>query len=69
MTQSVEGLTLDLTQVVISQFLGLSPASSSVLKAWGLLGILSLPLSLPLPHLNINKLKGKKEDSASRKQN
>ena len=39
-------------QVMISQFVGLSPASGSVLTAQSLelLWILCLPLSLPLPH-------------------
>ena len=36
-------------QVMISWFVGLSPASGSVMIAWSLLGILSLPLFLPLP--------------------
>ena len=35
-------------QVMISRFVELSPASGSVLTVWSLLGILSLPLSLPL---------------------
>ena len=39
--QSVEHLTLDSAQVMISQFMGLSPASDSVLIAQSLLGILS----------------------------
>ena len=48
--QLVEWLTL--TQVMISQFVGLSPASGSVLTAQSLslLQILCLPLSLPLLH-------------------
>ena len=37
------------SQVIISQFVSLSPASSSTLAKQTLLGILSLPLSLPLP--------------------
>ena len=48
-------------QVAISQFVGLSPASGSMLTVWNLLGILSLPFSLcPSPacslSLKINKL-------------
>ena len=50
-------------QVIISQFMSLSPSSGSVLIAWSLLGILSLSLSLcPSPthtvsiSLKINKL-------------
>ena len=56
-------------QVMISQFMKWSPASGSVLTVRSLLGILSLPLSLPLPclcahalslkinkHLKINNL-------------
>ena len=43
-------------QVVISQFVGLSLMSGSALRAWSLLGILCLPLSLLLPSpLKINK--------------
>ena len=38
-------------QVMISGFMGSSPGSSSVLTARTLLGIFSLPLSLPLPCL------------------
>ena len=37
-------------QVMISWFTGSSPASGSALTVWSLPGILSLPLSLPLPH-------------------
>ena len=36
-------------QVLISRFVGLSPTSGSTLTVQGLLGILSPPLSLPLP--------------------
>ena len=39
-----------LAQVTISQFMGSSPALGSVLTMQSLLGILCLPLSLPLPH-------------------
>ena len=39
-------------QVMISQFVGLSPMWGSALTAWSLLGIFSLPLSLTLPHLS-----------------
>ena len=39
---------LILAQVIISQFVNLSPASGSALTVWSLLGILFLPLSLPL---------------------
>ena len=57
-------------QVMISQLVSSSPASGSALAVQGLLGILSLPLSLPLPclgaqawvharSLKINKLKKK----------
>ena len=47
--QSVERLTS--AQVVISQSVSSSPALGSVLtaRAWSLLQILCLPLSLPLP--------------------
>ena len=38
-------------QVLISRFVGLSPTSGSTLTVQGLLGILSPPLSLPLPCL------------------
>ena len=41
---------LVMAQVMISWFVGLSPASGSTLLVGGLLEILSLPLSLPLPH-------------------
>ena len=46
--QSVEHPTLGFlsAQVMMSQFVSLSPASGSVLTAWSLLGILSLSLSL-----------------------
>ena len=37
---------LILAQVMISQFMGSSPASGSVLMVWSLLGILCLSLSL-----------------------
>ena len=37
-------------QVMISQFVSLSPVSGSQLPAQGLLQILLLPISLPLPH-------------------
>ena len=57
-------------QVMISPFVGLSPESGTTLTTRGLLGIFSLPCSLPLPHawpihtrmlaLKINKLKRKK---------
>ena len=39
-----------LAQVVISQFMRLNPLPGSALTAQSLLGILSLPRSLPLPH-------------------
>ena len=45
--QSVECSTL--AQVMISRFVSLSPTSGSVLTAWSLLEILSLPLFLPTP--------------------
>ena len=47
--QSVEHLTLDFSSLIISWFMRLSPLSGSVLAAWSLLGILSFPVSLPLP--------------------
>ena len=37
-------------QVMISRFVRLSPESGSLLTVQSLLGILFLPLSLPLPH-------------------
>ena len=52
------------TQVVISQFVGSSPASGSVLTARSLLGIFS-PSLCPSPLLSVslkNKLKKKKKD-------
>ena len=52
--QSVKRLTLTLAQVMISQSVGLSSTLGSVLTAWGLLGILSLPISAP-PPLSQNK--------------
>ena len=62
--QSAKHLTLYFGSVMISQFMGLSPLSDSVLKAWSLLGILSLLLSLSFPSLysfslKLNKLKNK----------
>ena len=36
-------------QVMVSQFVGMRPASGSLLTAWSPLQILCLPLSLPLP--------------------
>ena len=39
---------LTAAQVMISRFMGSSPMLGSVLTAWSLLGIHSLPLSLPL---------------------
>ena len=41
---------LILAQVTISQCMGLSPSSCSVLTAWSLLGIISLSPSAPLMH-------------------
>ena len=41
-----------ISQFIISQFVGSSPAWDSVLAAQSLLRILCLPLSLPLPHLH-----------------
>ena len=49
----LSGLSIRLlvsAQVVISQVRSSCPTSGSVLTAWSLLGILDLPLSLPLPH-------------------
>ena len=47
--QSVKRLTLDFDSgYLISQFMGSSAVLGSVLTAPSLLGILSLPLSLPL---------------------
>ena len=40
-------LLLILDQVMISQFMGSNPESGSVLTVMSLLGILTLPLSLP----------------------
>ena len=48
---------LILAQVEISRFVSLSPTSGSVQIAQSLLGILSLPLSLPLPCLYSLSLK------------
>ena len=45
--QSIKHPTL--AQVMITRFVGSSPASDSALTAQSLLGILSLPRSLPLP--------------------
>ena len=50
---------LTLAQVMISWFMGSSPASGFALTAQSLLGILRLPLSLPLPASTINKHKKK----------
>ena len=55
--QSVKHPTL--AQVMISQFVTLSPASG--LRAWRLLGILCLPLFLPLPPFVICLSKEKEE--------
>ena len=49
MVQLVEHLTLDFGSGHDLKGMGLSPVSGSVLIAQSLLGILSLPLSLPLP--------------------
>ena len=44
-------------QVMISRFMSSSPTWGSALREWSLLGILSLPLSLPPLHtLSLNKL-------------
>ena len=51
-------------QVMILRFMGLSPASGSVLTVWSLLGILSPPLSAPpllVLSLKINKNEFKKK--------
>ena len=55
---------LILVQVMISWFLRSSPKSGSMLTAWSLLRILSLPLSLPLPPKNklINFKNKKRKD-------
>ena len=45
----LSGRLLVSAQVMISRFLSLSPTSGSALTMWSLLGILSLPLSAPLP--------------------
>ena len=51
---------LILVQVMISWFVGSCPTLGSALTVWSLLGILCLPLSLPLLcSLKINKLKKK----------
>ena len=52
--QSVKCTAFGSAQVMISQFVGLSPTSGSMLTVWRLLGILSLSLSLH-PPLKINK--------------
>ena len=49
MAQCVEPPTS--AQVMISQSVGSSPGSGSLPSAWSLLGILSYPVSLPLPCL------------------
>ena len=49
MAQSVKPLTLDFSSVHVLTVLSLSPTSGPVLAAQNLLGILSLPLSLPPP--------------------
>ena len=46
-----------LAQVMISQFLSLSPTSGSALTVWSLVEIFSLFLSLPLPYLYFLSLK------------
>ena len=43
-------------QVMISWFVSLNPVLGPALTVWHLLGVLSLPISLPFP-LKINKLK------------
>ena len=43
-------------QVMISRFVRLSPTSGSALTVWSLLGILSLPLSLPSPVHYLSKI-------------
>ena len=40
-------------QVMISEFESSNPASGSVLTVWSVLGILPLPLSLPLPYSHV----------------
>ena len=47
---------LTLAQVMISQFLGLSPVPASGLVVWSLLGILFPSFSLPLTHLCVLSL-------------
>ena len=49
--QLAKGHTLDLSsgQDLMVQFMGSSPTLGSAQTAWNLLGIISLPLSLPLP--------------------
>ena len=60
LAQSVKCLTL--VQVMISQFLSLSPTSGSLLPAQSPLQILCLPLSLPLPRcLCLSKINTKKK--------
>ena len=54
MAQSVKRPTL--AQVMISQFVGSSPALGFVLTAWDLLGILSLFLSLSLNKQNFKEV-------------
>ena len=48
-------------QVIISWFVSLSPTSDSALTVWSLIEILSLPLSLPFPHLHSLYLSLKKK--------
>ena len=43
-------------RVMISQFVRVSPVSGSALRMRSLLGILSLPLSLPLPCVHARSL-------------
>ena len=54
--QSVKRPTLVSALIMISQFVGSSPMSGSVLIVWSLLGLLSLPLSLSAPTLLVHVL-------------
>ena len=47
---------LTLAQVMISEFVGLSPVSGFLLRAQSLLRILCPPFFLPLPHLRARTL-------------
>ena len=54
-----------MTQVMISQFVGLSPTWGPALTAWSLLG--TLPLSVPFPCLHVHALSIKINKEALKK--